>query len=65
LRTAKEFSIDRLTLATDNLKTIPPLLVEWGLNGVSHGGAILIDDRTIASCDFGGLIRALTRLWDE
>ncbi len=50
---------DGLTLVTYDLKTIPPVLVEWGASGRSHGGVILVDDRTIAPADFGGLARAL------
>ena len=56
---------DEWTLVTYDLQTIPPLLVKWGIQGRSHGGTILIDNRTIASSDFGRLTTALIRLWDE
>lgn len=56
---------EQLTLVTYDLKTIPPILVEWGGLGISHAGVILIDERTIATDDFGGLIRALTLLWQR
>jgi hypothetical protein len=29
------------------------------------GGVIFVDDKTIAGNDFGGLVRALTYLWDR
>ena len=50
---------DGLTLVTYDLKTIPPVLAEWGASGRSHGGVIFVDDRSIAPSDFGGLARAL------
>lgn len=53
---------DGWTLVTYDLRTIPPLLKEWGEQGISHGGVILVDERSIAPSDFGGLIRALERL---
>jgi hypothetical protein len=56
---------DGLTLVTYDLKTIPPILVEWGGLGISHAGVIMIDERTIATDDFGGLIRALALLWQR
>ncbi len=54
---------DGLTLVTYDLKTIPPVLAEWGAAGMSHAGIVFVDDRTIRSSDFGGLIRALVHLW--
>ena len=54
--------VDGLTLATYDLRTIPPLLKSWGEQGVAHGGVIFVDERTIAQNDIGALIRALTRL---
>lgn len=53
---------DGWTLVTYDLRTIPPLLKEWGEQGIAHGGVILVDERSIAPSDFGGLIRALERL---
>lgn len=50
------------TLVTYDLRTIPPLLKEWGEQGIAHGGVILVDGHTIAQNDVGGLVRALTRL---
>jgi hypothetical protein len=54
-----------MTLVTYDQATIPPLLQVWGEQGISHAGVILVNRRTIAPNDFGGLIRALTRLWDR
>ena len=54
---------DGLTLVTYDLKSLPPLLAEWAASGISHAGVVLVDDRTIAPSDFGGLLRALAELW--
>jgi hypothetical protein len=56
---------DGLTLVTYDVSTIQPLVIEWGLTGLTHAGVIFIDDWTIHSRDFGGLVRALERLWDD
>jgi hypothetical protein len=55
---------DGLTLVTYALKTIPPLLVEWGASGRSHGGVIFVDERTISPADFRGLARSLRVCWE-
>jgi hypothetical protein len=62
LRAAAE---DGLTLVTYDLKTVPPLLAEWGAAGIAHQGVVFVDDRTIRSSNFGDLIRALVHLWDR
>ena len=54
-----------LTLVTYARKTIPPVLVEWGISGIPHGGVIFVDNLTIASNDFGRLVRALIYYWDQ
>jgi hypothetical protein len=56
---------DGLTLVTYDLKSIPLLLHLLAGSGQQHAGLVLIDDRSIASDDFGGLSRALLRLWEE
>jgi hypothetical protein len=56
---------DSLTLVTYDRKTIPPVLVEWGTSGLSHGGVIFVDNLTIASNDFGRLVRGLIYYWDQ
>ncbi|MCW3097635.1 MAG: hypothetical protein JWL77_3253 [Chthonomonadaceae bacterium] len=62
LRTAME---DGLTLVTYDLKTIPPILAEWGISGISHGGVVFVNHFTIASNDFGRLVRTLIYYWDQ
>ena len=52
-----------LTLVTFDLRTIVPLIKEWAEQGRSHGGVIFVDERTLASHDFGGLVKALGELW--
>jgi hypothetical protein len=54
-----------LTLVTYDRKTIPPVLVEWGNSGTSHGGVVFVDNLTIASNDYGRLVRALIFFWDQ
>jgi hypothetical protein len=56
---------DRMTLVTYDRKTIPPVLVEWGTSGISHGGVVFVDNLTIASNDFGRLVRGLIYYWDQ
>jgi hypothetical protein len=53
-----------LTLATYDLRTIPPLLKQWAEESTSHGGVIFVDAHTIAPSDVGGLVRALVQLCD-
>ena len=54
-----------LTLVTYDQKTIPPLLAELYTEGESHAGVVFVDNQTIASNEFGKLIRALISLWDQ
>ena len=56
---------EQLTLVTFDLKAIPPILAEWGATGRAHGGVVFVDQRTIRPGDFGGLVRALDRLWER
>lgn len=60
LGAAAEFG---LTLVTFDLRTIPVLVSDWARQGRSHGGLVLVDERTIAPNDYGGLARALVELW--
>ncbi len=53
-----------LTLVTYDLRTISPLLKSWSEAGRAHEGVIFIDWKTIAPDNFGGLVRALCRVWD-
>lgn len=56
---------ERLTLVTYDLRTIPSLLKNWAEEGRSHGGVILVDGRTMAPSDIGGLVRSLNLLARE
>ena len=52
----------RLTLATYDRRTIPPLLKTWMEEGRSHGGVIFVDEKTISPANIGGLVGALVEL---
>jgi hypothetical protein len=60
-----EAALQRFTLVTYDRKTIPPLLKTWTETGVSHGGVIFIDEKSISPADIGGLVRALAALTKE
>lgn len=60
LRAARQES---LTLVTYDLKTIPDLLTELAAENESHAGVLFVDNLTIRSDDFGGLVRALLAHW--
>ena len=47
------------TLVTYDLRTIPTLLKELIERGEDHGGAILVDGRSIRSDDVGGILYSL------
>jgi hypothetical protein len=53
----------KITLVTFDLRTISPLLRLWAEHFVDHGGVVLVDERTLAQNDIGGLIAALCALW--
>ena len=61
----EEAAAQKLTLVTYDRKTIPLLLKTWAEAGHDHGGIIFVDEKTIPSSDFGGLIRALQKLFQE
>jgi hypothetical protein len=50
------------TLVTYDRRTIPPLLKSGAEAGRSHGGVILVDEKTIPPADIGGLVRVLGAL---
>ena len=60
----EEAAAHKLTLVTYDLRTIPPLLKTWIESGRDHGGVIFVDNKTIPSSDFGGLIRALHKFME-
>jgi hypothetical protein len=41
------------------------LLNTWAATGRGHSGVIFVDDKTLSPSDFGSLIRALQKLWEE
>jgi hypothetical protein len=55
----------KLTLVTYDRKTIPPVLKAWAESGRDHGGVVFVDNKTIPSSDFGGLIHSLRTLFQE
>jgi hypothetical protein len=61
----KEAFAQKLTLVTYDRKTIPPLLKMWAEASQNHGGVIFVDEKTITPSDFGGLVRALQKLFKE
>jgi len=58
-------SVEGLTLVTYDLKTIPLLLAEIAADGDPHAGVVFVDDATIRSNDFGGLVLALLSHWNR
>ena len=55
----------RWVLVTYDQSTIVSLLKSWAEQGISHGGVVFIDERTIPPNDYGGIIRALELLWER
>jgi predicted nuclease of predicted toxin-antitoxin system len=56
---------DARTLVSYDCKTIPSLLRAMASTGRSHGGVILVDEKTISQDDVGGLVRALRALMQQ
>jgi hypothetical protein len=52
-----------LTLVTYDLKTIPDLLAAFAAENEAHSGVLFVDDATLRSNDYGGLVRALLAHW--
>jgi hypothetical protein len=61
----KEAARQRLTLATYDRRTIPPLLKTWAEQELHHAGVIFVDEKTISPADIGALVRALNALDKE
>jgi hypothetical protein len=61
----EEAATKKWTLVTYDRRTIPPLLKIWAEAGCDHGGVIFVDEKTIPPSDFGGLIRALQKLFQD
>ena len=51
-----------LVLVTYDLRTIPPLLREWGRGGQDHHGVIFCNAKTISQREIGLLVRQLARI---
>jgi hypothetical protein len=60
-----EAAKQRLTLVTNDRRTIPPLLKVWAEEDRTHGGVIFVDEKTISPADIGRLVRALISLAGE
>lgn len=58
-------AVQNLTLVTYDCRTIPSLLKMIAEQGRSHAGVIFVDEKTIAACHIGALVRALTTLFQE
>jgi hypothetical protein len=56
---------DGLTLVTYDLRTIPGLLTELAADNEDHAGVVLVDDQSVRSDDFGGIVRALEAHWEQ
>lgn len=56
---------ESLALVTNDRRTIVPLLAQLAESDISHAGVILVDERTIAQNDIGGLDRALVSVWNS
>ncbi|MCC6444253.1 MAG: DUF5615 family PIN-like protein [Armatimonadetes bacterium] len=56
---------ERKTLITYDQTTIRPLLKEWGETAHPHAGVVFIDEKTIASNDYGGLVQAILSFWQQ
>jgi len=56
----REAATQGLTLVTSDRRTIPPLLKTGAEEERTHGGVVLVDERTISPADIGGLVWALT-----
>ncbi|HZP84350.1 MAG TPA: DUF5615 family PIN-like protein [Chthonomonadaceae bacterium] len=52
-----------LTLVTYDLKTFPDLLAAFAAENEAHSGVLFVDDATLRSDDYGGLVRALLAHW--
>jgi hypothetical protein len=61
----KQATIQGLTLASYNRRTIPPILKAWAEEGRRHAGVIFVDDKSIAPSNIGGLVLALSGLLKE
>ena len=61
----RQAAAQKLTLVTDDRRTIPPLLKTWMEEGREHGGVVFVDEKTVSPADIGGLVKALAELARE
>lgn len=54
-----------MVLVTYDVRTIPPILVEFAIANEDHGGVVLVSAKSIPSHDFKRLAHALVRLVDR
>lgn len=52
-------------LVTRDLRTITPVLKEWGAEGFHHGGVIFVDNRSFHEGNVGVVMQALLALWRQ
>lgn len=55
---------EQLTLVTYDQRTILPIIQWWGSEGRPHSGLIMVSERTVASNNYGALVRRLIALWE-
>ena len=53
------------TLVTRDLRTITPVLKEWGAEDFHHGGVIFVDNRSFPEGNVGVVMQALLVLWQQ
>lgn len=56
---------EHFTLVTYDQQTIRPLVAMLASEGKSHSGVLFTSSKTVASNNFGALVRALLALWEE
>jgi len=53
------------TLVTRDLRTITPMLHEWGAAGVHHGGVVFVDNHSFPEGNVSVVMQALLALWQQ
>jgi predicted nuclease of predicted toxin-antitoxin system len=52
-------------LVTFDVRTIPPILAEFGVAGEDHGGVIFVSAKSIPQNDFARLARAIVQIVEQ
>lgn len=55
--------LQKFSLVTYDLQTIPSILKIWSEQGRAHGGIIFVDEKTLRPDNIGGLVLALEKIW--